>query len=72
MIQNTIKQDNVSLVLVTVTHFTLSYDKLTSSLPKYCCTCIAIREIPDHATFREKEHTLGWLDKLVFFLSLSL
>ena len=22
-----------------------------------------IREIPDHATFREKEHTLGWLDK---------
>ena len=23
-----------------------------------------IREIPDHATFREKEHSLGWLDKL--------
>ena len=31
-----------------------------------------IREIPDHATFREKEHTLGWLDKLGGFLSLSL
>ena len=28
---------------------------------------LAIREIPDHATFREKEHTLGWLDKLGFF-----
>ena len=26
-----------------------------------------IREIPDHATFREKEHTLGWLDKLGVF-----
>ena len=24
----------------------------------------AIRQIPDHATFREMEHTLGWLDKL--------
>ena len=31
-----------------------------------------IREIPDHATFREKEHTLGWLDKLGGFLSLAL
>ena len=31
-----------------------------------------LREIPDHATFREKGHTLGWLDKLVFFLSLAL
>ena len=31
-----------------------------------------IREIPDHATFREKENTLGWLDKLVFSLSLTL
>ena len=31
-------------------------------------------EIPDHATFRprEKEHTLGWLDKLRGFLSLTL
>ena len=33
---------------------------------------ISIREIPDHATFREKEHTLGWLDKLGCFLSLAL
>ena len=31
-----------------------------------------IREIPDHATFREKEHTLGWLDKLGGFPSLAL
>ena len=31
-----------------------------------------IREIPDHATFREREDTLGWLDKLGFFLSLAL
>ena len=31
-----------------------------------------IREIPDHATFREKENTLGWLDKLGGFLSLTL
>ena len=31
-----------------------------------------IREIPDHATFREKEVTLGWLDKLGVFLSLAL
>ena len=30
-------------------------------------SCHLIREIPDHATFREKEHTLGWLDKLGFF-----
>ena len=29
-----------------------------------------IREIPD--SFREKEHTLGWLDKLGGFLSLAL
>ena len=28
-----------------------------------------IREIPDHATFMEKENTLGWLDKLGGFLS---
>ena len=33
---------------------------------------IAIREIPDHATFREKEHTLGWLDKFGGFPSLAL
>ena len=32
----------------------------------------SIREIPDHATFREKENTLGWLDKLRGFLSLTL
>ena len=31
-----------------------------------------IREIPDHATFREKEDTLGWLDKLGGFLCLAL
>ena len=31
-----------------------------------------IREIPDHATFREKENTLGRLDKLGVFLSLAL
>ena len=31
----------------------------------------SIREISDHATFREKEDTLGWLDKLGFFLSLA-
>ena len=35
-------------------------------------TCGVIREIPDHTTFREKEHTLGWLDKLGGFLSLAL
>ena len=33
---------------------------------------VSIREIPDHATFREKENTLGWLDKLGVFLSLTL
>ena len=27
----------------------------------------AIREIPDHATFREKVQRLGWLDKLWVF-----
>ena len=32
----------------------------------------SIRKIPDHATFREMEHTLGWLDKLVGFPSLAL
>ena len=32
----------------------------------------SIREIPDHATFREKEHILGCLDKLGGFLSLAL
>ena len=31
-----------------------------------------IREIPDHATFREKGHTLGWLDKLGGLPSLTL
>ena len=31
-----------------------------------------LREIPDHATFRGKEHTLGWLDKLGVCLSLAL
>ena len=31
-----------------------------------------IREIPDHATFREKENTQGWLDKLGGFLYLTL
>ena len=31
-----------------------------------------IREIPDHATFREMEHRLDWLDKLWGFLSLAL
>ena len=31
-----------------------------------------IREIPDHATFREKEHSLGWLDNVGLFLSLAL
>ena len=29
-------------------------------------------EIPDHATFRGKEQTLGWLDKLGVCLSLAL
>ena len=28
------------------------------------CMAGPLREIPDHATFREKEHTPGWLDKL--------
>ena len=32
----------------------------------------SMREIPDHATFREKKDTLGWLDKLGIFLSLAL
>ena len=43
--------------------------------PENCVSPIpanAIRENPDHATFREKEHTLGWLDKLGVSLSLSL
>ena len=31
-----------------------------------------IRNIPDHATFRVKVHTLGLLDKLWGFLSLAL
>ena len=31
-----------------------------------------IREIPDHATFREKVHVLSWLDKLGGILSLAL
>ena len=31
-----------------------------------------IREIPDHATFRETVQTLTWLDKLRGFLSLAL
>ena len=31
-----------------------------------------MREIPDHATFREKENTQGWLDKLGGFLYLTL
>ena len=35
-------------------------------------TGFPIREIPDHETFREKEHTLCWLDKLGSFLSLAL
>ena len=35
-------------------------------------TSLVIREIPDHATFREKEHTLGWLDMLGGFPSLAL
>ena len=30
-----------------------------------------IRDIPDHATFREKVQTLHWLDKLEGFLSLT-
>ena len=34
-------------------------------------TC-AIREIPDHATFRVKGANLAWLDKLGDFLSLAL
>ena len=33
---------------------------------------LRLRKIPDHATFREKSHTLGWLDKLGGFLSLAL
>ena len=31
-----------------------------------------IREIPDHATFREMEYTLYWLHKLGWFPSLAL
>ena len=31
-----------------------------------------IREISDHATFKEKEDTLGWLGKPRVFLSLAL
>ena len=31
-------------------------------------TAVGMREIPDHATFREKMKTLGWLDKLDGFL----
>ena len=33
---------------------------------------VGIREIPDHATFRVKEHTPDWLDKLGGYLSLTL
>ena len=32
----------------------------------------SFREIPNYATFRKNEHTLGWLDQLGGFLSLSL
>ena len=31
-----------------------------------------IKDIPDHATFREKMHSLGWLDKLGIFLYFSI
>ena len=31
-----------------------------------------IRKIPDHATFRDMEHTLDWLDKLGGFPYLAL
>ena len=31
-----------------------------------------LREIPENATFREKVHKLGWLDKLGFFLPSAL
>ena len=31
-----------------------------------------IRDIPDHATFRETVQTLNWLDKLRGFLSLAI
>ena len=39
---------------------------------KWVFLLIPIREIPDHATFREKENTLGRLDKLGGFISLAL
>ena len=35
-------------------------------------SCITIREIPDHATFRVKGANLAWLDKLGGSLSLAL
>ena len=42
-------------------------------MPAKCCLKILpIREIPDHATFREKVHLLSWLEKLGGFLSLAL
>ena len=43
--------------------------KMSFGEKKTCVGLPLIREIPDHATLREKVQRLGWLDKLwVFFL----
>ena len=36
-----------------------------------CCSVLAIRDFPDHATFREKGAKLACADKLGVFLSLT-
>ena len=53
-------------------YFILGYCLVHASFQSYLARDDTIREIPDHATFREKENTLGWLDKLAFFLSSAL
>ena len=53
-----------------LTHIYSFCDTLIHEVPPFFPTH-SIREIPDHATIREKENTLGWLDKLGEFLSLT-
>ena len=61
---------------MTITLFVLHlHQDLFAVLPLHIYIAMegmAIRENPDHATFREKEHTPVFLDKLGVSLSLSL
>ena len=45
---------------------------MIESKSKECADYNAIRDFPDHATFREKGTKLVWADKLGVFLSLTL